>query len=386
MNFRKILFWCHLCTGSVAGVVILTMSVTGVLLGFERQINAWADNKYHVPPLQTGTKPISIDELRSALQPGTRQPPSVTVRANPSAPIELSYGRERTVFVDPYTGKVLGDAPKSTRVFFAATERLHRALGGAIRNSFGHSVTGFCNLLFLGLVISGIYLWFPKQWTSKHIRPAIWFRKNLSGRPRDWNWHNAIGFWCAMPLFFIVLSGVIMSYAWANNLLYQLTGSPLPAPPSASSHPRQRIDEPSTFLSSDELLTRVKQQSPGWKSISFRMPTPRDGAITFTTDAGNGGQPQKRSQLTVDRKTGIVIRTENFDSYNLGRKLRLIARFLHTGEVLGLPGQIIATLASLGATFLVWTGLSLALRRLADWKSRRERTRTLTTDSEPLSV
>jgi uncharacterized iron-regulated membrane protein len=116
------------------------------------------------------------------------------------------------------------------------------------------------------------------------------------------------------------------------------------------------------------------------------MPTPRDEAITFTTDAGNGGQPQKRSQLTVDRKTGTVIRAENFDSYNLGRKLRLIARFLHTGEVLGLPGQILATLASLGATFLVWTGLSLALRRLADWKSRRERTRTLTKDSEPLSV
>lgn len=386
MNFRKILFWCHLCAGSVAGVVILIMSATGVLLGFERQINAWADSKYHVAPQQINSQLIPMDELHPIKEPNIGQPPSVTVRADLSAPIELSYGRERTVLVSPYTGQILGDAPKTTRAFFSRMEKVHRALGGALRKSFGHSLTSLCNLVFLGLVISGIYLWFPKQWTVKHIRPAIWFRKGLSGRPRDWNWHNTIGFWCAIPLFFIVLCGVIMSYPWANNLLYQLTGSPLPMPPSASGHPKQRSGEFSNFLSSDELLTRVKQQSPGWKSITFPMPTPRDKTVTFTTDTGNGGQPQKRSQITVDRKTGTVTRLENFSTYNLGRKLRSIARFLHTGEVLGLPGQAIATLASLGAVFLVWTGLSLALRRLADWKSRQGRTKAAMKSSESLSV
>jgi uncharacterized iron-regulated membrane protein len=386
MSLRKVLFWCHLCAGSIAGLVILIMSVTGVLLGFERQINAWVDGKYHVLPQRAGTTLISIDELRSTIQPEVRQPPSVTIHADPSAPLELSYGRERTVFVDPYTGKTLGDAPKNPRAFFGAAEKFHRALGGAIRNSFGRSVTGICNLLFLGLVVSGIYLWFPKQWTAKHIRPAIWFRGNLKGRPRDWNWHNTIGFWCVLPLFFIVLSGVIMSYQWANNLLYQLTGTQPPVAPPANSRSVQRINKPSTFLPSNELLTRVEQQSPGWKSITFRMPTPRDETITFATDTGSGGQPQKRSQLTIDRKTGGVIRMENFDNYNLGRKLRSIARFLHTGEILGLPGQVVATLASLGATFLVWTGLSLALRRFADWRGRRDKMKIVTRDSESLSV
>lgn len=395
MSFRKFIFWCHLCVGSAAGVVILVMSVTGVLLGFERQINSWVDSRYRVSLQETGTNLISLDKLRSAMPSGVRQPPpSVTIRANPSAPLELSYGRERTVFVNPYTGKVLGDAPRGARDFFGTTEKIHRALGGALRNSFGRSVTGVCNLLFLGLVISGIYLWFPKQWTAKHIRPALWFRQGLSGRPRDWNWHNTIGFWCAIPLFFIVLSGVIMSYQWANNLLYQLTGTQPPPAPSGNGRPGQppngrsgqRMDESSAYLSSDELFNRVKQQSPEWKSITFRMPTPRDGTVVFTVDTGNGGQPQKRSQLTVDRKTGTLIRTENFDSYNLGRKLRFIARFLHTGEVLGLPGQMIATVASLGAVFLVWTGISLALRRLAGWRNRRERTKGSIKDVEPLSV
>ena len=35
---RRVLFWSHLLAGVAAGVVILIMSITGALLGFERQI------------------------------------------------------------------------------------------------------------------------------------------------------------------------------------------------------------------------------------------------------------------------------------------------------------------------------------------------------------
>ncbi len=38
-------------------------------------------------------------------------------------------------------------------------------------------------------------------------------------------------------------------------------------------------------------------------------------------------------------------------------------RFAHTGEVLGLPGQTIAGVATAGSVVLVWTGIALALRR-----------------------
>jgi uncharacterized iron-regulated membrane protein len=42
-TFRKILFWCHLTAGVVAGLVILMMSATGVLLTYEKQMIEWAD-------------------------------------------------------------------------------------------------------------------------------------------------------------------------------------------------------------------------------------------------------------------------------------------------------------------------------------------------------
>jgi uncharacterized iron-regulated membrane protein len=41
--FRTVLFWCHLSVGVLGGVVVLVMSVTGVLLTYQRQITAWAD-------------------------------------------------------------------------------------------------------------------------------------------------------------------------------------------------------------------------------------------------------------------------------------------------------------------------------------------------------
>jgi uncharacterized iron-regulated membrane protein len=62
---------------------------------------------------------------------------------------------------------------------------------------------------------------------------------------------------------------------------------------------------------------------------------------------------------------------EPFSEANLGRQLRTLARVLHTGEVGGVLGQLVAGLASTGAAFLVWTGVSLAWRRIRTWPARR---------------
>ena len=45
MKLRTLIFWPHLVAGITAGVVILVMSVTGVLLTYERQLIAWSDKR-----------------------------------------------------------------------------------------------------------------------------------------------------------------------------------------------------------------------------------------------------------------------------------------------------------------------------------------------------
>jgi uncharacterized iron-regulated membrane protein len=75
--------------------------------------------------------------------------------------------------------------------------------------------------------------------------------------------------------------------------------------------------------------------------------------------------------VTLARQSGDVMSVETFSSLSAGRRIRSVMRFAHTGEVLGLPGQTMAGLASAGALLLVWTGFALAWRRLSAWTARR---------------
>ena len=45
MNVRPLIFWPHLVGGIIAGAIVLVMSVTGVLLAYEKQMIAWADEQ-----------------------------------------------------------------------------------------------------------------------------------------------------------------------------------------------------------------------------------------------------------------------------------------------------------------------------------------------------
>ena len=60
MTIRSLLFWPHLVAGVLAGLVILLMSVTGVLLTYERQMIAWSDREFRSVPAHTGQARLPI--------------------------------------------------------------------------------------------------------------------------------------------------------------------------------------------------------------------------------------------------------------------------------------------------------------------------------------
>jgi uncharacterized iron-regulated membrane protein len=77
---RKWFFYVHLILGSVAGVLILIMAATGVLLAYERQIGPWVDRDVRSLAVQPGQSALSGGQLAAkicAVQPLT---PSVLVR------------------------------------------------------------------------------------------------------------------------------------------------------------------------------------------------------------------------------------------------------------------------------------------------------------------
>ncbi|MEO8663121.1 MAG: PepSY-associated TM helix domain-containing protein [Bryobacteraceae bacterium] len=383
MSFRKILFWLHLASGCVAGAIVLVMSFTGVLLTYQRQLTAWsAGGQFRSDPPQNA-QPLKAGELVEAIR-GQRgdvgEASTLTLRSDPREPAEVRIGREGFLYFNVYTGKMLDGNSAATRAFFQKVVGWHRWLGveGAGRSA-ARAITGACNLAFLVLLMTGAYLWLPRQWTWRSLRPITWFRSSQSGKARDFNWHNVFGIWALVPLFLIVLTALPMSYQWANNLLYRMTGSEPPPPgagrPEAGRAGRRRPVSPQTAASADlnTLWTRAANQVPGWKSITAPLSIRAGEPLTFTIDTGDGGQPQKRSTLALDASTAAVVRYETFSDGNPGRKLRTWSRFAHTGEYYGVVGQTIAGLASTAGVMLVWTGISLALRRFAAWKARRRK-------------
>jgi uncharacterized iron-regulated membrane protein len=366
---RKVIFWPHLIAGVVAGVLILLMSATGVLLTYEKQMLAWAD--------RTPAADISrIDAILTSVRATAPDSAigSVTISADQDAPVLVSIG-PRTLAVNAYTGTVLGDASPGLRRFFRSTTELHRWLAaGPDRRPIARALTGWSNLLFLFIVVSGLYLWFPRRWSQ--VRAVIWFRGTLRGKARDFNWHNVIGLWSAVPLFFVVLTALPMSFPWANAAVFRLVGEEPPAAPARGGAERGTAPAGARATAStspavlEPVVSRAAAETPDWRTITLRVP-PGRGPLTAIVDRGTGGQPHLRETLTVDSRSGEVMRSETFATQTPGRRLRTLARFGHTGEVLGVAGQTVAGAASAGAVVLVWTGLSLAWRRFTAWRRRR---------------
>ena len=149
MKLRDVIFWAHLTAGVTVGMVVLFMSVTGMMLAFRPQI-------------------VSIVE----------QGKYDSVAAQKNSPV---------------------------RIFMKDVEGLHRWFGmqGKLK-PVAKNIKGVCTIVFLGMIISGFYLWWPRK--KIKLEPA------LRNKAWDWNRHNVIGFWSAPVLIIITVTGLLMTY------------------------------------------------------------------------------------------------------------------------------------------------------------------------------
>jgi uncharacterized iron-regulated membrane protein len=378
MSFRKIIFWLHLITGIAVGIIILIMSVTGVILTYEKQMTAWADKKaypVHADGAAAPLAPSSLIEHFITAMPDVN-PANLTLSSDPAMPAMITIPPSQTFFIDPYTGKVLGSEPHSVRTFFRSMTDWHRwlALSGENRQR-GRAVTGAGNLVFLFLAFSGLYLWWPRKWSGVLLRTVIWFRGGLKGRSRDYNWHHVFGFWPLIPLVLVIASAVVISYPWANQLLFRFSGSELQTAPKKK---MVKFDPgagrvPLETAGIDTIFETITKKEASWKTISFQPPTIEDRFVSFSVNRGYGGQPQHRFTYVVEQTSGKIIRTERFADLDPGLRARSWMRFVHTGEYYGILGQTIAGIASFAGVFLVWTGYALTLRRYKDWSQSRRK-------------
>ncbi|HEX8370401.1 MAG TPA: PepSY-associated TM helix domain-containing protein [Pyrinomonadaceae bacterium] len=375
-SFRKVLFWLHLTAGVTTGIIIFIMCVTGVILTFEAQIKDYAESdvRYVAAP-ETGAAKLTPTELFTKLSEAKpdAKPTGLTLKADQSASAAFALGREGTLYMNPYSGEILGGDAKGVNNFFRFVTDWHRWLGaGGENRAAGRAVTGFSNAAFLVLAITGIYIWFPRRLAWRNFKAVMFFRRGLKGKARNFNWHNTIGFWSSLVLIILTVTGMVISYQWAGNLVYTLTGSEVPQQQQAAPQ-NQPNRETSVVVPAnlDELWNRAAQQTEGWEFITLRVPASAEAPVVFTIREGKELNPFASSTATFNAQNGEVAKWEPYSGNSAGRRVRSWMRFAHTGESFGIVGQIIAGLASLGGAFLVWTGLSLALRRFRNRRARK---------------
>ncbi len=376
IRFRKTIFWIHLTLGVSMGVVIFVLAGTGLILSFESQwINLierrWAAELKHLPP---SSQLLTLSE--KAVIAVTKEPhkklTGLVVERDSNAVVTFQFGRESMVWVDAY-GRVMNRVSE-VKQFFAEVEEIHRYLGSKEK---GRWLTGLSNLLFSFLIVLGLVLWWPTKQRQNQFRKQLIFIKTETSKARDYHWHQVLGFWSATILLIISLSGIVLSYQWANQLVYRLTGSPLPEATS-SQGPKGlgKADKPQSisYLSVGKLqiqhydyyLEQLTKVAPMWVTATIRIPQKPGDAIILQVQEKDQNKFE-RSRLVLTASTGQIELWQPYSEFSQGRKLRAFIRGIHTGEWYGWPGQLVAAIATICALILVWTGLALTFRRIKQW-------------------
>jgi len=226
------------------------------------------------------------------------------------------------------------------------------------------------------------------------LRPSLWFVRGATGKARDWNWHNVAGFWSLPVLIVLTASGVVISYRWASDLVYRVAGEQPPAlgAPAVSAE-NYAIERPEGVarLTYQAALAHLQSAIPEWTSVTLREGLPRrrgaPAADASTPERPRGPQPYSATvkaddgspsftstALVLHPYTGEILNRNSYAEQSTGRKARSWLRFLHTGQALGWPGQLVAGLACLGGLLLVYTGFALSWRRF--FGTRRAETAT----------
>jgi uncharacterized iron-regulated membrane protein len=361
---RKVVFWAHLIAGLAAGLVVFTLCLTGAFITFDHQILNWAECGGRALPPSTGAQRVSPAALvAGAAKVNPSKVSNVEWFADPKMPVRVYFEDRSMALFNSWTGEALGPGALSWRAFFRVSNQVHVNLA---MMTTGKWVVDVANAVFVFLVLSGLWIWWPRQWRWNVLRNALAIRFDLGGKARDWNWHNAVGFWFLLPLSIVAASGLVISFKPVDLWWRDFAGKHLLAAPKPLAS-TTRAPAPDTNRGSSGwtgVMALIDQQYPGWRwMMTSGAPRNGQGATTILVGTGSLGQRKLVHMLTVDLANNTIVKTSAWENDAAGQRARLIARFGHTGEIAGLWGQWLAFIACLAGLVLVYTGFALSWRR-----------------------
>ncbi|MFD1875209.1 PepSY-associated TM helix domain-containing protein [Hymenobacter bucti] len=288
-----------------------------------------------------------------------------TGRQGPQAgPGKGGKGGDRgpTLYLNPYTGAVL-DEYDSHKSFFHFIEEIHR---GLVAGRVGKLVMGINSIIFVFILGTGLVLWWPaaRQTLSSRLRikwDASWKRVN-------YDWHTALGFYSAVFLLIMTLTGMGMAFDWVGKGINTLTHSPQQRPePPTSTLP---ATGPTAPFGADAALALARQQAPEATSYSLQLPKAPDGSIQVGLLRPGAITDRATDDVYLDQYSGQVLRQQTYAQKPVGQRIRGLFKPIHTGAIFGWPTKVLAfVFVLLGATFPI-TGTLMWLNRTRKSKKK----------------
>ncbi|MBB3611146.1 PepSY domain-containing protein [Rhizobium sp. BK602] len=253
--YRAIWRW-HFFAGLLVIPFMLNLAITGSLYLFKNEIDTtFYAHRHVVADRGAMLTPQRIVDAAVAAMPGARATSYREAPAgNRSAAVTVSKGGQSTVvYVDPHDGAVL-DSVGAKEDFGWIVRRIHSLdYFGTWANRIIEIVGGFA----LVLVVTGIYLWWPRKQTGG----VVSIRGNPSRRVFWRDLHAVTGAAAGLLIFFLSLSGMPWSGYWGANVKGWLATHDL-------GFPTALWDEvPKSAKVTDDILP-----APGW--IVEKAPVP----------------------------------------------------------------------------------------------------------------
>lgn len=360
--FKKALLFCHRWLGFTSGLVVFIVSITGCIFCFQDEIQDALHSYRHVEAQAKAYKAPS--ELIAIVKQKYPKASSVDFvfyyGKNRPAGLFANMGKDgfEYVFLNPYTGQI-SHIEKPQNNFFVIVEYIHLYL--LLPPAIGHWVVGISVIIFLVIMFTGIILWWPKRKSDR--KRSFTIKWGARWRRVNYDLHNVLGFYATAIAVILALSGLAIAFPAVDDAIYKIAngGKTYPyektEPKSDSLHTTITAKQPVVDLA----FAYAQQQSPKAEMFLIHNDPAVAGAIGVGAYA-KSMHYYDRDGFEFDKYSGKLLKTYMQVNKSAGLKMNEMNYDIHVGQILGLPGKIIAFLASLICAslpvtgFIIWLG------------------------------
>jgi uncharacterized iron-regulated membrane protein len=231
-GYRTLWRW-HFYAALFVMPFLVVLAITGTLYCFQPQIEPLLYPHRLIVEPQASAR-LSEDALLAkarAAMPANARAVTAPIANAPDRSTEfifrLANGEKQSVYLNPYSGEVLGTLSVERR-FMQVDRMLHRKL---LLGKPGELLMELAACWTLVMIGTGVALWWPRGQTT--ARAALVPRFSLQGRALWKNLHAVMGVWLALGALAFVLSGLPWSGSWGKQFKALATAANLGAPPGS---------------------------------------------------------------------------------------------------------------------------------------------------------